>query len=98
MHIGNLCQPATQYVIKYSVCCGARSASSGEVWERLQRSLEKAPVDPVVAPVDKGSSPYRLQRPCLSPGPCLFSMRRYHATTYYRGLGLGDSHIVDFAL
>ena len=29
-------------------------------------------VEPVLAPVDKGSSPERLQRPCLSPGVCLF--------------------------
>ena len=32
-----------------------------------------APVEPVLAPVDKGSSPWRLQRPCLSPGGLAFS-------------------------
>ena len=40
-----------------------------------------APVEPVLAPVDNCSSPWRLQRPCLSPGGLPFllaALPRYH--------------------
>ena len=40
-----------------------------------------APVEAVLAPVDKGSSPWRLQRPCLSPRGLPFllaALPRYH--------------------
>ena len=49
-----------------------------------------APVEPVLAPVDKGSSGQWTKAPVLRgsrglvflQGACLFSQRRYHATTY----------------
>ena len=40
-----------------------------------------APVEPVLASVDKGSIPKRLQGPCLSPGGLPFllaALPRYH--------------------
>ena len=41
-----------------------------------------AAVEPVVAPVDESSSPSEAPGFVFLQGRCLYSCRRYHATTY----------------